>query len=171
MPRHALALANPAGKRPAADGPRVAEGLVSSVRGGEAPHTVAFHDAGEAAALAGAGHVDEVSGLEQRGDGHLLPYVERLQLRSPKLLQHAKRPFARARAVATLRLRAPLGLLLTVAELHGGVAVALRALPLHDGARPGLNDRHRGPRPVPAKDLRHAEFRPDQPYHRTAPTA
>ncbi len=70
--------------------------------------------------------------------------------------------FLKCPAIGLRRLRRPL---LDEPELHGLVAVALRALGLHDDARAGLEHRHRGHRAVGAEHLRHPDLLADDSSH------
>src|SRR5690606_31540131 len=155
--RHAEALEDATGGRAAADRARRAVLALGAVRGAQAVEAVALHDTRGALALARAGDVDLLAGLEDVGGDLLAEFVlggvvgaqfdEVAARRDAGLLE-----VTRARLVHLARVDLP------EPELHGGVAVLLRAADLGDDARPGLDDGHRNDPALIVEDLGHAEL-------------
>src|SRR5690606_38637304 len=141
----------------AVDRARRAVLALGAVRGAQAVEAVALHDTRGALALARAGDLDLLAGLEDVGGDLLAEFVlggvvgaqfdEVAARRDAGLLE-----VTRARLVHLARVDLP------EPELHGGVAVLLRAADLGDDARPGLDDGHRNDPALIVEDLGHAEL-------------
>src|SRR5512143_2089854 len=122
---HALVLEHAAREGAIADRAAVAEVLVRAVAGGKAAEAVPLDDAGVAASLGDAGHVDLVALLEQRLDGDLVAGGQRRgALVEAELAQHLEYALAGLHAVLARRLGGALRLLVTEADLDGRIAVA-----------------------------------------------
>src|SRR5438046_3809876 len=128
---------------------------------------VAVHHALEAAALGHAGHLHDVARLEDRHADRLPRLRSRGAARSRRdgeALQHARHDLeTRPLHVSEQGLGRPLQLLRAEAELDRGPALPARDL--HDGARPGLDDRHRHVCALLIEEARHAELASDESVH------
>src|SRR5256886_6718692 len=130
---------------------------------------VAVHHALEAAALGHAGHFHDVARLEDR---HADRFA-RLRLRGRGTFrrrregeapQHARHDLeTRPLHVSEQRLGRTLRLLRAEAELDRGTRFPTRDL--HDGTRPGFDDRHRHMRALLIEEPRHAELASDECVH------
>src|SRR4029453_6704954 len=114
-------------------------------------------------ALADAGDVDALSGVEHVGGDHLPDLVAR-EVVDAHLREVARRLGTGPRKVPRLRLAQSRLLRRAVRELHRGVAVTLGCLQLHDTARPGLDDRDRDDAMLPVTDLGHSELAPEDAF-------
>lgn len=128
-----------------------------TVRGAETTEVVALHDTGETLALALAGDVDVLPGLEGVGEDLLAEGVLGGVVGADLGEVTARRDVVLAEVVAQ-------GLVdlarvdLPVAELDGGVAVLLRSADPGHHARTGLDDGDRDHPVRLVEDLGHAEL-------------
>ena len=124
---------------------------------------VTLHRAGEALALADAGDVDTLAGLEEVGAEHLTD-LEAGEVVDAQLGEVARGGRVGLLQVPELGLREPLRLRGAERQLDRGIAVALGRLELDDAAGPGLDHRHRDDAVLVVPDLGHAELAPEDPF-------
>ena len=161
---HSQAGIGAAGGHVLADGARVAEVLVGAVAGDKGVELVARDDAGHAAALAGAGDVDQLALLEHVAHADLLPDLELGGdvLGHADLAEHAGGLRAGGLVLAALgALDQALGLL-AERQAEGGVAVLGHGALADDGAGTGFDDGDLNGVPLLAEELGAADLASDE---------
>src|SRR5262249_25646226 len=147
-------------RRAGADRARGPVLLVVPMAGALAGEVVALHHAGEPLALADAGDVDPVAGLEHVG-GEQLTDLEPGEVVDPELGEVLGRRDVGGGQVPELGLVEAGRLRVAERELDGGVAVTLGCLQLHDATGPGLEHRHPHDPVLGVPDPCHAELAPE----------
>src|SRR6185369_16901954 len=160
LARHLLVLENPGGGCGTSDGARsaVEAGTVAGAAALEAP---ALDDALEALTDAGAGHVDQVAGLEHGGVDDV-PHVVGVGVVQAQFAVAGENAGAGILAMADLGRVGPRGVLGAEAHLDRAVAVTCHALLLEHHARSGLDYGDGNTSSVVGKYLGHTQLFPNQ---------